>query len=158
MTIKDLDLMALCIYLEAGREPDDGKAAVARVIYNRIKKKYESDGTVQGTVLKYDQFSWAWFAYVNGKYTRISNNVQQAYSVAEFKLKHAPAFALSRCAQIVVAVKNGEYKGDLYDKLTDEAVLYLNPHIIEHLPSWASPAEWICTIGNQEFYKAGEPK
>jgi len=158
MILKDLDLASICIYCEAWLEPDEGKAAVARVLRNRINKLYESDGTMQGTVLKYDQFSWAWFAYVNGKYTRISDNQHMAYSVAEFKLKHAPAFALSRCAQIYIAVKNGEFKGDLYNKLTDEAVLYLNPHIVEHMPVWADPALLVATIGNHNFYKAGESK
>ena len=154
MILKDLDLVALCVYCEAWTEPDDGKAAVARVIYNRITRKYESDGTVVGTVLKYDQFSWAWFTFVNGKYTRISDDLAQAKSVAEFKLKHAPAFALSRCAQLSLAVKNGTYAGPQYLDMTNDTVLYLNPHILEQLPSWATADKLVCTIGNQNFYRA----
>lgn len=153
MILKDLDLVSLCMYCEAWLEPDDGKAAVARVIYNRIKKKYESDGTVIGTVLKYDQFSWAWFSWINGKYVRVSDTLGQAKSVAEFKLKHVSPYALSRCAQISIAVKNNEYKGNLYDQLTDEVVSYLNPHVLNHLPDWATPEKFVCTIQNHNFYK-----
>ena len=152
--IKDSDLVALCIYCEAWQESDDGKAAVARVILNRMRIPYESDGTVQGTILKYDQFSWAWFAFVNGKYTRISDNQQMALSVAEFKIRHAPLTAIAKCAAIYAAVKSGTYKGQAYEQMTDDAVLYLNPHIVEHIPNWATPDKWVCSIGNHNFYKA----
>lgn len=47
----------LTIYGEAAGEPMEGKLAVAHVIRNRMRFKYQSDGTVVGTVLKPFQFS-----------------------------------------------------------------------------------------------------
>ena len=150
--ISDADLLAVCIFCEANLEPDDGKAAVARVIRNRIALRYESDGTMTGTVLKYDQFSWAWFAFVSGKYTRISDTVDQAMSIAEYKLKTAPKAALATCAQIGASVMAGTYAGELYDKLTDDAVMYVNLDISK--PAWAIPSKQVCVIGRHTFYRA----
>lgn len=42
---------------EAAGEPFLGKVAVAEVIRNRMKRKYASDGSVIGTVLRAKQFS-----------------------------------------------------------------------------------------------------
>lgn len=42
---------------EALTESFEGKLAVAEVIHNRMRTKYMSDGTVEGTVLKPYQFS-----------------------------------------------------------------------------------------------------
>jgi cell wall hydrolase len=47
----------LTIDQEARGESFEGKLAVAEVIRNRTLRKYQSDGTVQGTVLKPYQFS-----------------------------------------------------------------------------------------------------
>lgn len=47
----------LTIIGEAAGEPLIGKIAVAEVIRNRMKKRYASDGTVIGTVLRAKQFS-----------------------------------------------------------------------------------------------------
>lgn len=46
---------------EAEGEPYQAKVGVAEVIRNRMQRKYSSDGTVAGTVLKRLQFS-AWQA------------------------------------------------------------------------------------------------
>ena len=47
----------MTIYQEASGESFRGKAAVARVIRNRMRMRYQSDGTVPGTVLRAYQFS-----------------------------------------------------------------------------------------------------
>jgi hypothetical protein len=47
----------LTIWLEARGEPDDGMTAVAEVIWTRVKFKFLSDGTLDGTVLRRWQFS-----------------------------------------------------------------------------------------------------
>lgn len=53
---------ALCLAIatirgEADGEPFEGKVAVAKVLRNRMRLKYASDGTVAGTVLRPQQFS-----------------------------------------------------------------------------------------------------
>ena len=50
-------LAILTIAQEALAEPFEGKLAVAEVIRNRMKQRYMSDGTVEGTVLRAWQFS-----------------------------------------------------------------------------------------------------
>ena len=150
----DDDLLALCVLEEAGAEVDDGKAAVARVIFNRMRLKYSSDGTIAGTVMKYDQFSWAWFSFVNGHYTRVADTVEQATAIAERKLAAALPGAIANCGRIAQEVQAGTYHGPLYDKLTDDAVLYLNPHILHRLPSWATPDKLVCVIERHFFYHA----
>lgn len=150
----DSDLIALCVLMEAGGEIDDGKAAVARVIKNRMALKFESDGTVYGTVLKYDQFSWAWFDFVSGGYRRIAWTVDEAEKVAERDLNRAAPGPLLHCRDIAEKVMAGIYAGPLYDHLTDLAVNYLNPRILHRVPAWASPDKLVCVIGNHSFFRA----
>jgi len=50
-------LATTTIWQEARGESFIGKLAVAIVIRNRMKRKYQSDGSVAGTVLKAKQFS-----------------------------------------------------------------------------------------------------
>jgi len=47
----------LTVAAEAGGEPMEGKVGVAEVIRNRMRRRYSSDGTVEGTVLRAKQFS-----------------------------------------------------------------------------------------------------
>ena len=140
--------------MEAGNQPDEGKAAVCRVILNREKLKYESDGTTQGTILKFDQFSWLWFAFVHGKYTRISDTPEQAMSIAEYKLKTAPYGALAHCEAICAQVEAGTFKGPLYDELTPDTLLYANLDIIPKAPIWADPGKFVVKIAAHSFYRA----
>lgn len=46
-----------CLVGEAGNQSHRGLVGVAEVIRNRMEKRYSSDGTVAGTVLKSKQFS-----------------------------------------------------------------------------------------------------
>lgn len=55
--IPDNILAAITIYQEAAGEPYEGKLAVAEVIRNRMTRRYSSDGSVAGTVLRAWQFS-----------------------------------------------------------------------------------------------------
>lgn len=162
--MNDMNFLALCVLQEAGAEPDDGKAGVARVIKNRMAQKYESDGTVVGTVLKYDQFSWAWFAFETvhsgtgthdvgtQKYVRVASTVEEAMAIAEKKLAVEPADAMSDARLIVSQVQAGNYSGALYNNLTDAALMYLNPRILQSLPPWATQDKFICSIGHHDFY------
>lgn len=150
----DEDLLALNVYSEANLEIPDGKAAVARVVKNRMAHKFFSDGTIPGTVLKKDQFSWAWFDFRNGKYTRVAWDLEGAQHVAASKLAVASQKSLAVCRDIADKVMAGTYSGPFYDMLTDDVVLYLNPKIVSKLPEWASEDKLVCIIGHHQFFRA----
>lgn len=150
----DDDLLALNVYMEAGGEPDDGKAAIARVVKNRMARKFFSDGTLTDTILRRDQFSWAYFEMIRGAYTRVCHNEAEAMAQAQMLYAKAHKGLLIGCGVIAANVMVGTYHGPAYDALTDDAVLYLNPRVIPKLPAWASTDKHICTIGHHDFYRA----
>ncbi|HWA30024.1 MAG TPA: cell wall hydrolase [Rhizomicrobium sp.] len=166
MMMRPNDLLALNLVMEAGLEPDDGKAAIARVVKNRMARKYESDGTISGTVLKRDQFSWAWFDFVEShsgtsvhghsakKYVQVCYSDADALARAEGLLARQPLPALVHCRDIGARVFAETYRGADYDRLTDDAVLYLNPRIVSDMPDWAAADKLICSIGRHDFYRA----
>lgn len=164
--LDDPTLLALCVYEEAGGEIGDGQAAVARVIKNRIARRFESDGTMKGTVLAKDQFSWAWFAFVQKHtgnaaadkntraYVRLAHTLDEAEKIAEDLQKRVVPHVFASCGSIATSVIVGTYRGLMYDKMTDDAVSYLNPRILTKLPSWAIPDKLVCSIGHHDFYRA----
>lgn len=161
----DATLNGLNVLEEAGGEIDDGKAAIARVVKNRMVRHYFSNGTVPGTVLYPNQFSWAYFAFVTRhtgtgvhdhsvqSYVRIASTSRDAMAVAEGLRAKANADQLAHCTTVAEAVMAGEYSGLAYDKLTDDALLYLNPRILTKPPKWAIPSKLICSIGRHDFYR-----
>jgi spore germination cell wall hydrolase CwlJ-like protein len=150
--MNEQDLLTLCVWAEARGEPMDGQAAVARVVLNRMKQKFHSDGTIRGTVLAYHQFSWAWFEYHEGKPIVIAKSFTEAVEVSE-KLwaKVGRLRAVDPIREIVRQVQAGKYSGTAYDRLTDKAVLYCNRDMVS--PAWAKPEKLVCTIGQHSFYK-----
>lgn len=164
--MNDRELLALNVYREAGGEIDEGKAAVARVVKNRMGAKFFSDGTIRGTVLARDQFSWAYFAFVDKTsgnfspvkhtqvYTRIAHTVAEAEVVAEDLLKRVVPGVFRHCSEIAQAVMSGTYYSPLYAKLGNEAVSYINPRILTRLPTWAIPSRLVVSIGHHDFYRA----
>lgn len=151
--MKDEDLLALNVYEESALEIPDGKAAVARVVKNRMALKFMSDGTMEGTVLAKDQFSWAWFDFKQGKYTRVAWDLEGAQHIAAEKLAVASQKSLAACRTIADSVMAGTYTGLFYDMLTDDAVNYLNPKIVPKLPEWATEDKLVCIIGHHNFYR-----
>lgn len=167
--IQDDDLLALNVLEEAGGEIPDGRAAVARIVKNRMARKFFSDGTVLGTVLAKDQFSWAWFGFqekVTGninpvkhvkEYVRMCHTATEALALASdylAKAKKSSPNTLAICSNTARDVMAGKYRGLLYDKLTDDAVSYLNPAILVKLPTWATTDKLVCIIGHHWFYRA----
>jgi spore germination cell wall hydrolase CwlJ-like protein len=155
--IDDDDLLALCVWSEARGEPNDGKAAVAQVIKNRMAAKYESDGTMQGTALKYDQFSWAYFAFANGKYSRVCWTPADALAMANKLLPQAQhqVGSWQSCSEISAAIMAGTYQpedAETFNKLIPHALLYDNLSISQ--PPWAIPAKMLCKIGSHSFFSA----
>ncbi len=122
----DDDLAALTIYLEARGESFAGKLAVAAVIRNRMKMKYQSDGTVQGTVLKAWQFE-PWNKQRPHQVRINLNNRRMQDSILAWQL-----------------VQDGR-------EVVDGALLFYNPRIAR-TPRWARLGHKVATIGGHEFY------
>ena len=120
------DLAALTIYLEARGESFAGKLAVAAVIRNRMKMKYQSDGTVKGTVLKYRQFQ-PWNRQRPHQVLVNLNNRRMQDSILAWQL-----------------VQDGR-------NVVGGAVLFYNPRIAR-TPRWAQVGRKVATIGGHEFY------
>lgn len=155
----DRTLLAVCIADEAGNQPHEGKVAVGVVVMNRTRLRYESDGTISGTILRPNQFSGFYFAMMDGHYTRVASTVQQASQRADQKLatySHSPGL-WKDCliaADQAMGVQIFDNGGPEFKKLTPDTVLYYNPAIVSHAPFWATPDKLVATIYDHTFYRA----
>lgn len=113
---------------EARGESFLGKVAVAEVIRNRMARRYLSDGSVVGTVLKPYQFS-CWN-------TNDPNRLVMARAEAD-----GPAFL--ECARA--------WAESATTITTRGAVAYLNPHILPQLPSWYDETKITLKEGHHVF-------
>lgn len=152
----DDDLIALCAFQEANLEPDDGLAAVVRVVLNRQRLGYQSDGSVAGTIFHGDgtAFSWAAFEMVEGRYQRVAAGPAAIAARAERLLIEARGFhaAWARTQRITGQVRGGVYAGADFAQVTGDTLLYLNPAICN--AAWASPDKFVCRIGRHSFFRA----
>lgn len=113
---------------EASSEPYEGQVAVGRVIRNRMRLKYSSDGTVAGTVLRPLQFS-LWNASEWGR-----------IRVCKLDIDLSPEVAMAKKAWI---------ESEDYIPLYQSIVLY---HTIDIHPTWADRVTLITSIGRHHFY------
>ncbi len=152
--MSDGDLLTLCVLQEAGNQVPDGMGAVARVVLNRTRRKYASDGTIAGTILGHDQFSWTEFAMKGGVYRRVATDgAQELARVARLMTEaKAETGAWSTCQHVAWAVQQGSYHGSAYDKLTDDTVLYDNLALAR--PAWALPSKLVVAIPAHTFFRA----
>ena len=119
-------LAALTIHYEAAGESFAGKLAVAAVIRNRMKLKYQSDGTVKGTVLKARQFQpWS---------------TRNPYHIPLDLKKKSMRDSLLAWR----LVQDGR-------NVVDGAVHFYNPKFVR-TPYWAKVSQRVSTIGGHEFY------
>jgi spore germination cell wall hydrolase CwlJ-like protein len=128
--ISDDTLAIMTIWQEARGESDEGKLAVAEVVWNRMQKRYSSDGTVAGTVLR----AWQFSGYNTGDPNRI------------------PSFRLDDADSIVHACRNAWELAKAGSKTVADAVLYLNPRIVAKIPAWVSRSRKVATVGQHDFY------
>jgi hypothetical protein len=148
------DLLALCVWSEARGEIDDGKAAVARVVLNRTKLKYQSDGTLEGTILHPAAFSWTQYDYVDGHYVKVAfTPEEQADRVRACFAEAQKSPAWQVCRFISGRVLSGAYDTPLYRTLTDAVVLYYAPSACK-APDWAKADNLVTTVGRQWFFRA----
>lgn len=131
------DLLAISTILaEAGNQPLNGMIAVGEVIRNRTKRKYNSDGSIIGTLLLPWQFS-CWNNDMNSRRLMIRSlmNVSLKDTIPQGNIDRAiDAWAMSETTNI-----------------TDKAVLY---HTIHITPSWSKSPRVVKThqIGDHIFY------
>ena len=155
-------LAATCIADEAGNQPFEGKVAVGCVILNRQKAKYQSDGTIEGTVLFPDQFSGFWFDRIDGQYARVCDTSEEAEARAiglcsEFnpQLFWKDCVRAWTCAQKWADGKSLSFQpGPEFRKLTSRTLLYLNPKIVDQPPDWATTEREVAVIYDHTFFNA----
>jgi spore germination cell wall hydrolase CwlJ-like protein len=150
----DLAWLTLCVYEEARGEPQDGKAAVAQVVLNRMVHGYASDGSVKGTVLWPNQFSWTGYDMVRGRYTKVARTPAAREARAAVKYVDAIGHRLTwaACEDAAEAVRKGLYcGGDEFEELGGDALLYCNLAVSK--PSWATSDKLICQIGHHSFFR-----
>lgn len=150
--------LALCVYDEARGQPWAGQLAVARVVLNRARLRYSSDGTIRGTVLRPNQFSGFYFDAVRQKdgrwkYVRVATTMAQADARAA--QKHAKAILNKPAWQDALTAARTIYTLEEDNMpLPKDAVLYYNPDVVMGTPSWAKPANMIKRIGDHVFFRA----
>lgn len=128
--LEDWRLAVATIHMEAGGEPQEGRVAVAKVIRNRMRLGYASNGTVSSTVLRPYQFScWNTDSSLRDRACTLETG--------DSACEHA------RLAWIA---------SEDSDVLPDDAVLY---HATYVAPPWSrSPkVEFIKRIGAHLFYR-----
>ena len=113
---------------EADGEPFAGKVAVARVIRNRMQFRYQSNGTVAGTVLAPLQFS-TWNATSPPR----------------------ADWARAQLEDPLTAEAVRAWQASEKDEEVKDAVLYHNPAVAPN-PQWKASARFIKTIGRHDFY------
>lgn len=119
----------MTIWGEARGESKEGKIAVGEVIRNRMKRKYSSDGTASGTVLKRLQFS--------------CHNHDDPNRLLMAKLDDSSDLV----KECIDAWKESEKTN-----LTKGAVLYCNLKSVDYIPTWAKMDKHTIKIGNHDFF------
>lgn len=124
--VSDEVLGTICVWQEAQGEPFEGKCAVAEVIRRRTRRKYQSDGTVSGTIFRALQFS--------------GMNATSSIRARSFLLDGDDPI-VRECAEAWRRSAETNYSGG--------AMHYYAPKYCN--PSWARGAELVAEIGNHRF-------
>lgn len=127
--IADYLLGVVTVFQESEGEPYEGKVAVAEVILRRTKRKYMSDGTVAGTVLRRKQFS-AW-------------NDDAPNRIRSLKIDSSNK-VVDDCVRAWTEADKGS-------NLVPGCLHYYAHNIVS--PPWAKDAEVVTVIGNHTFVR-----
>lgn len=132
--IPDYALGIITVFQEAEGEPYEGKRAVAEVIQRRTKRKFMSDGTVAGTVLKKYQFS--------------GFNSDSGNRIRSFQIDSSDK-VVDDCVRAWVDAERGP-------EIVPGCMHYYNPSLCD--PMWAHGAKLVAEIGHHRFIipKGGE--
>ncbi len=132
--ISDDVLAGITIKQEADGESMAVKVAIGEVIRNRMAARYQSDGTVAGTVLHP-------FAFSGWNSTRDPN-----IAALRIRTVQVDSADLNDCS---VAWNQSATSGTV-----PGAVLYFVPGSVRVPPAWADPAKLVAVLGAQRFYRA----
>lgn len=141
--ISEEALAVITIQQEAEGETYLGKLAVAEVIRNRMNKKYASDGTVSGTVLRAKQFS-GWNA------TSTKTDPHNLFRIRSLRIDSDDP--------IVKDCIRAWHEAQAGSNTVHGAVLYYAPATLKKLgipdPDWALPdsADEVAVVGNHRFF------
>jgi len=131
--VSDTAWAALTIWQESRGESYFGKLAVAEVIRNRMQRKYQSDGTVVGTVLRPYQFGW---------------NTKDHNRVLAAQLDDGDE-VVRECIQAWTEATTQD------SNIALKALLYYNPAAVRETPPWVGACRKVATIGAHHFYVPG---
>lgn len=168
----ELDWLAICIYTEAAGESDEGKAAVAQIVKNRMQNNFKENALnpswsgIKQFVLAYAAYSYFWSSNgltrdiraTKGSDARNANGAwwKQAEQRGLKKMqqvKNSPQFA--KCREIGQKVMQGTFAGsNNYQLLRSNARTcnwYANLSTVR--PSWANKLSKVSTIGHHTFFK-----
>jgi hypothetical protein len=149
--------LAVGIMGEAQGEPLLGKWAVAKVIWNRTKLRFSSDGTIKSTLFWDNQFDCFYYTFTPGQgYHRIAYTPAGAEEQAATLLMHYLKQAAWRdCLMVAGFAAGGDFtRADKLPPLMNEAVYYYNPDIVHDAPLWATPEAHIMDVGQHSFYRS----
>lgn len=125
--INDYQLGIVTVFQEAEGESYEGKRAVAEVIQRRMKRKFMSDGTVPGTVLRKYQFS--------GMNTDSPNRIRSFMIDSKDKV-------VDDCVRAWLDAEKGP-------DIVPGCLHFFNPKYSN--PYWARDAKIVAEIGNHRF-------
>ncbi len=128
--VSDEAWAVLTILAEASGEGPPGMTGVAEVIRNRTARKYQSDGTVPGTVLRPRQFScWNSGDPNRARVARMDDT--------------------DPVVQTAMAAWREALAGS---ELVHGAVLYYNPGMVMETPQWAAAQLPLAVIEHHHFF------
>lgn len=134
MKLFDDDALAIAtIWQEAEGEPYDAKVALGELIRERMRRKYNSDGTVAGTVGRRYQFS-----------SFNDDATNNARFIASLKLDLENPM-VQDCMTAWYASANSH--------LSKGAVLCANLSALNQRPPWARDDKLVAKVGRTSFYK-----
>jgi len=139
--IPDDILATLTIYAEVANQSFECKQAVAEVIIRRMRRHYNSDGTVAGTVARRFQFS-----------TLNDDPVDNAQLIRILQLRDDdPGVADCHLAWETKADPNAQID-PARPELVPNAVMFCRSDT-DPLPPWATPDKEVRAIGDITFYR-----
>jgi hypothetical protein len=164
LSATELDWLTCCMIDEAANQGDDGLAAVAQVVKNRMAMRQSSDGTIKSTVLWPNQFSGFYFD-TSPKWHRVCSDrkcaeqrgLQKIERYKKNKSKWDHAYDIGR------RVMAGTYSGGAgYQAIraNKRCTMYLNLPVTKannpkgSWTGWAKDSKKVTTVKDHTFYLA----
>ena len=138
---KEIHCLTAAIYFEARGESTEGKAAVAQVIYNRIRSKKFPDSICK--VVK-QPFQFSWYSP--------ENRTEEVINVLKGRLSGLNALdreAYKQAKEIALRAYTGLIEPD--PKLAS-ALYFVHKSITSKQQPWLKKLKLLATIGNHKFY------